>query len=97
MRKSIQAVLFASVALLTAQVGHAIDRWGLKEGVVELKSAGPMAFGPDGIVFLGDPVAAAVVAVATEDAAADPVRHLALQAVRRGLPLRAAAEVRHKD
>lgn len=74
MRKSIQALLCAAVALSAAQVGQAADRWALKEGVVELKSAGPMAFGPDGIVFLGDPVSAAIVAVATDDTAGNPAQ-----------------------
>jgi hypothetical protein len=61
----------AGALLLAAQFGVAADRWGLKEGKVELTSAGPMAFGPDGILFVGDPTAATVVAIATEDEAAD--------------------------
>jgi len=39
----------------------------LKPGSVELKSSGPLAFGPDGILFIGDPVAAAIYAVDTGD------------------------------
>lgn len=34
---------------------------------VELKSAGPLAFGPNGILFVGDTAAAAVLAIETED------------------------------
>ncbi len=40
---------------------------GLKPGTVELKSAGPLAFGPNGILLIGDPQGAAVYAVDTGD------------------------------
>jgi hypothetical protein len=46
--------------------------WGLKEGSPDLKSAGPLTFGPDGILFIGDTKAAAVVAIDTGDASGDP-------------------------
>jgi hypothetical protein len=39
----------------------------LKKGTVELKSAGPLAFGPQGILFIGDPQAATITAVDTGD------------------------------
>jgi hypothetical protein len=39
----------------------------LKKGTVELKSAGPLAFGPQGILFIGDPVAASIHAIDTGD------------------------------
>ncbi len=39
----------------------------LKAGKAELKSAGALAFGPDGILFIGDTMGAAVVAVDTKD------------------------------
>ena len=39
----------------------------LTMGKAELKSAGPLAFGPDGILFVGDPVNAAIVALDSED------------------------------
>jgi hypothetical protein len=63
---------FAVVGLVFvgAQTSFAVDAWGLKPGSVELKSAGPLAFGPDGILFVGDPAAASVVAIATDDAKA---------------------------
>jgi hypothetical protein len=41
----------------------------LKKGTVELKSAGPLAFGPQGILFIGDPQAATIYAVDTGDRA----------------------------
>jgi len=41
---------------------------GLKKGTVELKSAGPLAFGPHGILFVGDPQSATIHAIDTGDA-----------------------------
>lgn len=50
----------------------------MKEGKAELQSAGPLTFGPEGILFVADPKGAAVVAVATGDskaaAAAKPLK-----------------------
>ncbi len=40
---------------------------GLKEGKPDLKSAGPLAFGPDGILFVGDTAGAALYAIDTGD------------------------------
>ncbi len=40
----------------------------LKSGNAELKSAGALAFGPDGILFVGDSRVAAVYALDTNDA-----------------------------
>ena len=39
----------------------------MKEGKAMLQSAGPLAFGPDGILLIADTKAAAIVAVATGD------------------------------
>src|SRR5271165_7229027 len=39
----------------------------LPSGNVQLKSAGALAFGPDGILFVGDSVGGAVVAIDTGD------------------------------
>lgn len=50
---------------------------GMTEGKVALKSAGPITFGQDGILFIADTKSAAVVAVATGDTkggAAKPVK-----------------------
>jgi hypothetical protein len=45
------------------------SKWteGMKEGKAEFKSMGPLAFGPEGILFVGDTKSAAVVAVDTGD------------------------------
>jgi len=40
---------------------------GLEKGTPDLKSAGPLAFGPDGILFVGDTQGAAVFAIDTGD------------------------------
>lgn len=39
----------------------------LKQGSADLKSAGSLAFGPEGILFVADPVQASIFAIATED------------------------------
>src|SRR5258708_6167696 len=46
--------------------------WGLKEGTPEIKSAGALAFGPDGILFVGDAKGATVFAIGTGDTKGDP-------------------------
>src|SRR5436190_12699612 len=43
--------------------------YGLKQGTADLKSAGPLAFGPDGILFAGDHMGAAIFAIDTNDKA----------------------------
>ena len=48
--------------------------WGLKEGAAELKSAGPLAFGPDGILFVGDVKGATVFAIGTGDTKGNPAK-----------------------
>jgi hypothetical protein len=68
MRKTairIAAGLFlAAVALFTVTAGPTDN---LTPGKVDLKSAGALAFGPDGVLFIGDSVAGSVVAIDTGD------------------------------
>jgi hypothetical protein len=45
---------------------------GMAPGAADLKSAGPLAFAPEGILLVGDPVGGAVVAVDTGDAEGAP-------------------------
>ncbi len=54
-------------ALLAGVASAANWTSGMTEGNLALKSAGPIAFGPDGILFIADTKAAAIVAVATGD------------------------------
>lgn len=65
------------LALVTALVGltstgMAADKWGLKEGTPKLMSASSLAFGPDGILFVGDAKGATVFAIGTGDTKGDP-------------------------
>ncbi len=46
--------------------------WGMKKGDPGLKSAGPLTFGNNGVLFVGDVRAATVVALDTEDANGEP-------------------------
>jgi hypothetical protein len=55
-----------SVALLAGSA-RADREHGLKKGTPEISSAGPLAFGPDGILFVADPRAAAIFAIDTGD------------------------------
>jgi hypothetical protein len=54
---------------------------GMKDGAVTLKSAGPLAFGPEGILFISDPKAAAVYAVATGDTKAGDAKPLKVEGI----------------
>jgi hypothetical protein len=52
-----------AVFIATGSSSHAAHKWGLKEGAPDLKSAGQLAFGPDGVLFVGDAKGAAVFAI----------------------------------
>ena len=57
----------AAVVLLTSMAIGADPAAGLKSGKADLKSAGALAFGPEGILFVGDSAGAAVFALDTND------------------------------
>jgi hypothetical protein len=65
------AALAALVALSQTVAADADPTEGLKTGTVELKSAGPLAFAPKGVLLVGDPAAATVYAIDTGDNTAD--------------------------
>jgi len=44
---------------------------GLKPGPMDIKQAGPLAFGPDGVLFVGDNQQGAIYAIATGDISGD--------------------------
>ena len=46
----------------------AMDKYGLEVGTPGIKSVGPLAFGPEGILFVGDNVGAALFAIDVGDA-----------------------------
>lgn len=56
--------------LLVGGTSEAAHRWGLQSGTPELKSAGQLAFGPDGVLFVGDAIGANLYAIDTSDSAA---------------------------
>jgi len=60
-------MMVLALGLALPAVGGSNWTADMKEGKVELKSAGPLAFGPEGILFIADTKAAAIVAVATGD------------------------------
>ncbi len=61
------AAAFAGVVLCAGPLAAADRDNGLRQGKPDLKSIGPLAFGPDGVLFIGDPQGAAVFAVDTGD------------------------------
>jgi len=56
-----------AVLICLGEAPLAADDYGLKTGQPQLKTAGALAFGPDGILFVGDSASAAVFAIATDD------------------------------
>ncbi len=64
-----KCIAFAALtcALLLAGSARADQTDSLKKGTPEIKSAGPLAFGPDGILFVGDPQTATIFAIDTAD------------------------------
>jgi hypothetical protein len=68
MLKARAMLLALAAAVVLAGAANAADLTAsLTKGTPELKSAGPLAFGPEGILFVGDPQAATIFAIATED------------------------------
>jgi hypothetical protein len=67
--------LAAAVALLCLSTTRAASLTdSLKEGTPEIKSLGALAFGPEGILFVGDHRAAAIFAIATGDTSPSDVK-----------------------
>jgi hypothetical protein len=76
-------IVSVSLALvLFAAIGVAADLTdSLKAGKADLKSAGSLAFGPDGVLFVGDSIGGAIFALDTQDrtpAQASPVEVMGL-------------------
>jgi hypothetical protein len=71
MRRSWSIGVLLVFGLLVA-TSHGANKWGLKEGSPELKSAGHLAVGPEGILFIGDAKGAQIAAIDTGDAKGDP-------------------------
>jgi hypothetical protein len=69
-RIRLTSLALAAALVLAGSLQAAGPRDSLKKGNVELQSIGALAFGPEGILFIGDPRAAAIVALDTQDRAA---------------------------
>ena len=65
------ALCAAAALTIVSSAGQAADLWQMKEGTPNLKSAGALTFGPDGILIVGDAKAATVFAIATGDVKGD--------------------------
>jgi len=71
---TLRITICAALALvLFATFGVAADLTeSLKTGKADLKSAGSLAFGPDGVLFVGDSIGGAIFAIDTQDRTAAP-------------------------
>lgn len=62
----------ATIALLCLGSAALAADWGLKEGKPDIKSAGALAFGPDGVLLVADTKGAALFALDTGDTKGNP-------------------------
>ncbi|HLZ69238.1 MAG TPA: hypothetical protein VKV26_04935 [Dehalococcoidia bacterium] len=65
--------------MTTQAVAQAANRYGLAVGTPEIRSIGPVGFGPEGILFFADNAQASIFAVALDDDAAPAARPLAVE------------------
>jgi hypothetical protein len=61
------AALAGTIALAPIPTSQPTDPMGMRVGTVSLQSAGPLAFGPDGTLFLADSRGAAIYALDVKD------------------------------
>lgn len=74
-RELMVASLAVALAGTAAQAAQASEKdYGLKKGTADLKSVGPIAFGPPGILFVADPVGARIFALDVGTGAAAPAQ-----------------------
>lgn len=79
---TVSRCFFSRCFLLTGIVGlcwfssvsSGADVYGLQSGTPDLKSVGSLAFGPEGILFVGDTKGAAIFAIRTGDTTGDPAK-----------------------
>ena len=69
MKPTTRYLLVSLFTLCAAVPGALAGTWtaGMQEGKPAFKSMGPLAFGPEGILFIADTRSAAIVAIATDD------------------------------
>ena len=72
LRKTLPVLMVAALCSM-APIAVAQDLTsGMSQGTPQLTTAGPLAFGPQGILFVGDTRSATIFAIATGDATGDP-------------------------
>jgi len=69
MRMSHLSATLLGLAVFVSPLLAAEPNSGFTQGTADLKSAGPLAFGPNGVLFIGDPQSSAVFAIDTGDTA----------------------------
>lgn len=69
---TLRCLTASALLLLCTSVSSAADAYGLEEGTPEIKSASVLAFGPDGILFIGDTKSASIFAVQTGEKSGNP-------------------------
>ncbi len=72
MSRSLLGTALAVLATFSASAFADDLTAGMTKGAPDLKSAGPLAFAPEGILLVGDPMGAAIFAIATEDKSGNP-------------------------
>jgi hypothetical protein len=63
-----------AAVLAVSTAGRADLTDSLKAGAIDIKQAGPLAFGPDGVLFIGDTQQGAVFAIDTADKSGDAAK-----------------------
>ncbi|MEX2317345.1 MAG: hypothetical protein WD669_09355, partial [Pirellulales bacterium] len=63
---------FALSFALAMVAAPALGGHGMMLGTVDIKQAGPLTFGPQGVLFVADPASAAIFAIETKDTAKAP-------------------------
>lgn len=61
------SALIISTQVVSTQFASAGITDGMKSGKPDLKSSGPITFGPENVMFISDPIEASIVAVALDD------------------------------
>jgi len=74
-------ITFVLLVSLCALAVAAPATTGMTMGKADVKSAGPLAFGPDGILFVGDSLGAQIVAIDTGDTKAGPSASINVQGI----------------
>src|SRR5262245_19181508 len=67
----VRTCMAVAILLMAAQTALAEEKLGLKDGTPDIASAGPLTFGPQGVLFVGDTKQAAIFAIDTGDKPGD--------------------------